>query len=60
MALLPKDDNKIRVGSVLWISSEPIEVGFLIKHNSTATDANHSKVETLLLWNENIEIHLLI
>jgi hypothetical protein len=55
MALPPKDDNKIWVGSVSWISSEPIEVGFLIKHNSSATDANHSNVETLSLGNENVE-----
>ena len=55
MALPPKDDNKIWVGSVSWISSEPIEIGFLIKHNSSATDANHSNVETLFLGNENVE-----
>lgn len=55
MALPPKDDNKIWVGSVSWISSEPIEVGFLIKHNRSATDANHSNVETLFLGNENVE-----
>lgn len=55
MALPPKDDNKIWVGSVSWISSEPIEVGFLIKHNISATDVNHSNVETLLLGNENVE-----
>ena len=55
MALPPKDDNKIWVGSVSWISSEPIEVGFLIKHNISVTDVNHSNVETLLLGNENVE-----
>jgi hypothetical protein len=55
MALPPKDDNKIWVGSVSWISSEPIEVGFLIKHNNSATDASHSNVETLHLGNENVE-----
>jgi len=55
MALPPKDDNKIWVGSVSWISSEPIEVGFLIKHNNSATDASHSNVETLRLGNEKVE-----
>lgn len=30
-------------------------IGFLIKHNSSATDANHSNVETLHLGNENVE-----
>ena len=54
MALPPKDDNKIWVGTVSWISSEPIELGFLIKHNSSATDANHSNVETLRLGNEKV------
>jgi hypothetical protein len=47
--------TKILVGSVPWISSEPIEVGFLIKHISSATDDSHSNVETLRLGNENVE-----
>jgi len=47
MALPPKDDNKIWVGKVSWISSEPIEVGFLISHNQSAEDTDHSKLETL-------------
>ena len=55
MVLPPKDINKIWVGSVSWISGEPIEVGFLIKHNSSATDASHSNVETLRLGNKNVE-----
>ena len=32
---------------VSWISSEPIEVGFLISHNQSAEDTDHSKLETL-------------
>ena len=41
MALPPKDGNKIWVGKVSWISSEPIEVGFLISHNQSAEDTDH-------------------
>src|SRR6188472_1269773 len=51
MALPPKDDNKIWVGKVSWISSEPIEVGFLISHNQSAEDDQHSKLETLKVDN---------
>jgi len=51
MALPPKDDNKIWVGKVSWISSEPIEVGFLISHNQSAEDNQHSKLETLKVDN---------
>ena len=35
------------MGKVSWISSEPIEVGFLISHNQSAEDPDHSKLETL-------------
>ena len=51
MALPPKDDNKIWVGKVSWISSKPIEVGFLISHNQSAEDDQHSKLETLKVDN---------
>ena len=51
MALPPKGDDKIWVGTVSWISSEPIEVGFLIAHNQSAEDEEHSKVETLTINN---------
>ena len=51
MALPPKDGNKIWVGKVSWISSEPIEVGFLISHNQNAEDNQHSKLETLKVDN---------
>jgi hypothetical protein len=51
MALPPKDDNKIWVGKVSWISNEPIEVGFLISHNQSVEDDQHSKLETLKVDN---------
>jgi hypothetical protein len=47
MALPSKGDDKIWVGTVSWVSSEPIEVGFLIGHNQSAEDEEHSKAETL-------------
>ncbi|WP_144728825.1 hypothetical protein [Candidatus Nitrosocosmicus arcticus] len=53
MALPPKQDDKIWVGKVSWISSEPIEVGFLISHNQSAEDSNHSKLETLKINNSS-------
>jgi hypothetical protein len=49
MALPPIDNEKLWVGKVSWISSEPIEVGFLIAHNQIATDTEHSQIETLQL-----------
>jgi len=42
MALPPIDSGKVWVGKVSWISSEPIEVGFLIGHNKSAEDKEHS------------------
>lgn len=51
MALPPKGDDKIWVGTVSWVSSEPIEVGFLIGHNQSAEDEEHSKAETLKVSN---------
>jgi hypothetical protein len=51
MTLPPKDDNKIWVGKVSWISSEPIEAGFLISHNQSAEDKDHSKLESLKVDN---------
>ena len=51
MALPPKDGDKIWVGKVSWVSSEPIEVGFLISHNQSAEDGDHSKLETLKVTN---------
>jgi hypothetical protein len=53
MALPTRDDGKIWSGKVSWISSEPIEVGFLIKHNTSITDTEHSKVEPLQI-NEDV------
>lgn len=53
MALPPVGDDKIWVGTVSWISSEPIEVGFLIGHNQSAEDREHSTVETLKVSNAN-------
>jgi hypothetical protein len=47
MALPPIDKGKLWVGEVSWISSEPIEVGFLIGHNKSAEDLEHSHPETL-------------
>jgi len=47
MALPPKDNGKLWVGKVSWISSEPIEVGFLIGHNQSAEDEGHSNLEKL-------------
>jgi hypothetical protein len=42
MALPPINSGKVWVGKVSWISSEPIEVGFLIGHNKSAEDKEHS------------------
>lgn len=42
MALPAIDNGKVWVGKVSWISSEPIEVGFLIGHNKSAEDKEHS------------------
>src|SRR5919107_1022427 len=47
MALPPIDSGKVWVGKVSWISSEPIEVGFLIGHNQSAEDKEHSPLEKL-------------
>lgn len=51
MALPPKGDDKIWVGIVSWVSSEPIEVGFLIGNNQSAENEGHSKIETLSVNN---------
>lgn len=53
MALPSKGDDKIWVGTVSWVSSQPIEVGFLIGHNQSAEDKEHSKVETLKVSNSS-------
>ena len=47
MALPPIDSGKVWVGKVSWVSSEPIEVGFLIGHNKSAEDNKHSHPATL-------------
>jgi hypothetical protein len=47
MALPPIDSGKVWVGKVSWVSSEPIEVGFLIGHNKSAEDKEHSHPATL-------------
>jgi hypothetical protein len=47
MALPPAGNGKIWTGKLSWISSEPIEVGFLIGHNKSAEDEGHSHLETL-------------
>src|SRR5919199_2569442 len=47
MALPPIESGKVWVGKVSWISSEPIEVGFLIGHNKSAEDKEHSHPATL-------------
>jgi hypothetical protein len=49
MALPPIDSGKVWVGKVSWISSEPIEVGFLIGHNKSAEDKEHSTPAKLQL-----------
>ena len=51
LALPLVGDDKIWVGTVSWISSEPIEVGFLIGHNQSAEDKEHSMVKTLKVSN---------
>ncbi len=51
MAPPPKDGDKIWVGKVSWISSEPIEVGSLISHNQSTEDPDHSKLEPLKVSN---------
>lgn len=57
LALPPKDDGKLWVGKVSWASSEPIEVGFLIAHNQSATDTEHSQVSTLQIENGSSVFH---
>jgi len=47
MALPPIDSGKVWIGKVSWISSKPIEVGFLIGHNKSAEDKEHSTPTTL-------------
>ena len=47
MALPSIDNGKVWVGKVSWISSKPIEVGFLIGHNISAEDKEHSTPATL-------------
>jgi len=47
MALPPIESGKVWVGKVSWISSEPIEVGFLIGHNKSAEDKEHTHPATL-------------
>lgn len=47
MALPSIDSGKVWVGKVSWISSKPIEVGFLIGHNKSAEDKEHSNPATL-------------
>jgi maltodextrin utilization protein YvdJ len=47
MATPPLGEEKLWVGKVSWISSEPIEVGFRIGYNQSATDMEHSNVETI-------------
>lgn len=51
MTLPHKGDDKIWIGTVSWVSSEPIEAGFLIGHNQSAEDEEHSKAETLKVGN---------
>ena len=53
MALPSIDSGKIWVGKVSWISSKPIEVGFLIGHNKSAEDKQHSVPATLQVDNKS-------
>jgi hypothetical protein len=47
MALPPTDSGKIWVGKLSWISSWSIKVGFLIGHNKSADNKQHSVPATL-------------
>ena len=53
MALPSIDNGKVWVGKVSWISSKPIEVGFLIGHNISAEDKEHSTPATLQVDNNS-------
>jgi hypothetical protein len=47
MALPPRDDGKVWVGTVSWTASKPVEVVILHGYNSTAKpDAGHGSVLT--------------
>ena len=56
MALPPIDSGKVWVGKVSWISSEPIEVGFLIGHNKSAESKEHGTPETLQINNSSNQV----
>jgi hypothetical protein len=53
LALPSIGGEKLWVGKVTWISSEPIEVGFAIAHNQSATDTEHSNVSTVQFRQNN-------
>jgi hypothetical protein len=37
VALPQRDDGKVWVGTITWVSSEPIEIGYRLKHDSSLT-----------------------
>jgi len=54
MATPPVGDGKVWVGKVTWISSEPIEVGWRLGYNQSATDTEHSNVATIQFGNRTL------
>ncbi len=54
MATPPVGDGKVWVGKVSWISSEPIEIGWRISYNQSATDTEHSDVAKIQYDNRTL------
>jgi hypothetical protein len=42
-----RDDGKVWVGTIIWISTEPIELGYRLKHDSSTVNMISDKLYIL-------------